>query len=506
MRTADGPGLLTAKAAALSSLTDILHQSPALHHCRIAVAAGSRDNGYSADIYAPLPPTRPFIAPPSPSQLREMPAETALPEATTVCVVGAGPSGMACALGLAARSIPVVLVDALEAGHNSSRAIGIQASALEALNATHPQLVTDLLSDGIPSKTFTTIDLAERELLRLRLYDLAQYTQFPFMLLLTQHKAERRMRAALSAAGVPIHWNTRVTSYTPSDAGHVVSFASGQTLTARYVVGADGHHSTIRFLAGIALLNPLTRQPSAPSPADPSFVVADVLLAEPIPPNLPRDRIQIMVGGGGMVLSAPLLSDSPNPRKKNFFRLYLGVGETPPSSPDLAYVQAILDTRGPGAVVKTEHGVVKVEELLHAARYRTRPALVEKMVQRAEGREAWTVLIGDAAHGNAPAGGQGMALGICDGAELAAAIHEHLTAPAGPGPDAMDVYAARRHAVAYQVVTLVEDIMQVEKGGMDWKSRARNNVIWAAGRVAPVNRLLAWKISGLGNKDIKGKV
>jgi glycine/D-amino acid oxidase-like deaminating enzyme len=54
-----------------------------------------------------------------------------LPSSTEVCIVGAGPSGLACALGLAARQIPFVIVDALEAGHNSSRAVLMQASALE---------------------------------------------------------------------------------------------------------------------------------------------------------------------------------------------------------------------------------------------------------------------------------------------------------------------------------------------------------------------------------------
>jgi 2-polyprenyl-6-methoxyphenol hydroxylase-like FAD-dependent oxidoreductase len=54
-----------------------------------------------------------------------------LPSSTEVCIVGAGPSGLACALGLAARNIPFVIVDALEGGHNSSRAVLMQANALE---------------------------------------------------------------------------------------------------------------------------------------------------------------------------------------------------------------------------------------------------------------------------------------------------------------------------------------------------------------------------------------
>ncbi|KAJ7501845.1 hypothetical protein B0H11DRAFT_1907762 [Mycena galericulata] len=59
----------------------------------------------------------------------------ALPSSTEVCIVGAGPSGLACALELAARNIPFVIVDALEGGHNGSRVVVMQASAFESKSA-----------------------------------------------------------------------------------------------------------------------------------------------------------------------------------------------------------------------------------------------------------------------------------------------------------------------------------------------------------------------------------
>ncbi|KAJ7486360.1 hypothetical protein B0H11DRAFT_2230820 [Mycena galericulata] len=59
----------------------------------------------------------------------------ALPSSTEVCIVGAGPSGLACALELAARNISFVIADALEGGHKGSCVVVMQAIALEALEA-----------------------------------------------------------------------------------------------------------------------------------------------------------------------------------------------------------------------------------------------------------------------------------------------------------------------------------------------------------------------------------
>jgi 2-polyprenyl-6-methoxyphenol hydroxylase-like FAD-dependent oxidoreductase len=55
-----------------------------------------------------------------------------LPRRTTVLIVGAGPCGMAAALSLHHQGIlDIVIVDAVLAGENSSRAMVIQAATLE---------------------------------------------------------------------------------------------------------------------------------------------------------------------------------------------------------------------------------------------------------------------------------------------------------------------------------------------------------------------------------------
>ncbi|KAJ7682486.1 FAD/NAD(P)-binding domain-containing protein [Mycena polygramma] len=429
-----------------------------------------------------------------------------LPSSIEVCIVGAGPSGLACALGLAARQIPFVIVDALEAGHNSSRAVLMQASALEALGALDPQLPADLVSAGIQSKTLTTIDLQERLVFRLRFEDIAAYTKYAFSLLIPQHEVERRMRDNVQRSGNSIHWRKRVTEVkeVADGAQYELGFESGEVLTARYVVAADGSKSFLRSYAGIRFIDPYTNKEAGPGKNDLSFVVADVLLRTPVPANVPRDGLQMMIGAGGVVLTAPMLDSSGG----NLFRLYLGVPGTPPHSPNAAYLQAILDARGPGSH-STLHAVPQIVKVLDASRYRTRPALADRYVQRAKGG-AYILLVGDAAHKHGPAGGQGMNMGICEGCELAQAIDEHRNAALAAGKESgsgtrhdsvqvMDAYATHRRAVAREVIDMVESMTEVEKGGPGWGPYLRTTALWIFFKVPYVNSVLAWKLSGLGH-------
>ncbi|KAJ6466668.1 FAD/NAD(P)-binding domain-containing protein [Mycena vitilis] len=426
-----------------------------------------------------------------------------LQSSTEVCIVGAGPSGLACAVGLAARGIPFVIVDALEVGHTSSRAVLIQASALEALEALDAQLPAELVSTGILSKTTTIIDPYERELFSLRFEDVAPETKYAFTLLIPQHEVERRLRENVQRSGNSIHWRKRVTEVKEVADGvqYELGFESGELLTARYVVAADGSKSFMRSFAGIQFLDPHTNKEAVSSENDSSFVVADVLLATPVPANVPRDRLQIMVGAGGVLLTAPLL-DSSDASAHNLYRLYLGVPGTPPRSPDAAYLQAILDARGPGSQSKL-HAVPQITKVLDSSRYRTRSALADRFVHRAIGG-AYILLVGDAAHKHGPAGGQGMNMGICDGCELAQAIDEHRkVALAGKthssGSTIMDAYSTRRRAVARKVIDMVDDMSKLENGGPGWGSSLRATLLWAVFKLPFVNRMVAWNLSGLGH-------
>ncbi|KAJ7682495.1 FAD/NAD(P)-binding domain-containing protein [Mycena polygramma] len=384
-----------------------------------------------------------------------------LPSSTEVCIVGAGPSGLACAVGLAARGIPFVIVDALEVGHTSSRAVLIQASALEFDTGPRSLRRSIACRIGVHWNPVQDVD-NHRQLCSLRFEDIAPYTKYAFSLLIPQHEVERRLRENVQRSGHSIHWRKRVTQVkeVADGAQYELGFESGEVLTARYVVAADGSKSFMRSFAGIQFLDPYTNKEAISGENDSSFVVADVLFAKPVPANVPRDRLLVMVGAGGVLLTAPLL-DTSGGAADNLYRLYLGVPGTPLRSRDAAYLQAILDARGLGSH-STLHAVPQIVKVLDASRYRTRAALADRP-STSTATPPFKLLLG-----------------------------KRTTS-------AVAAWMPTRPVVARKVVDSVVEMGKFENGVPGWGSYLRGTFLWMAFKLPFVNRMAAWNLSGLGH-------
>lgn len=73
-------------------------------------------------------------------------------------------------------------------------------------------------------------------------------TNFPYYLLVPQHITEEILAKKLKELGIPIFCPYKAVGMreTPKDSRAVdVSFENGQSITAQYVVGADGARSTV---------------------------------------------------------------------------------------------------------------------------------------------------------------------------------------------------------------------------------------------------------------------
>lgn len=152
-----------------------------------------------------------------------------------------------------------------------------------------------------------------------------------------------------------------------------------------------------------------------------------------------------------------------------------------PQQPDIAFIQQLLDTRGPVAQRAIVH------EVVWGSRFRIHHRVADTY------RAGRVLLAGDAAHVHSPAGGQGMNAGIADAVALAESLGAVLD---GGSPDLLDTYTATRRPVAQQVVALADRLTRLATINRRLRP-IRNLVLGLLASIPAVRRNLAWRLSGL---------
>ena len=178
-------------------------------------------------------------------------------------VVGAGPVGMVVALGLAARGVPVTVLEALDAVSFGSRAIGISRHSLEvAERLEFAEQIEKVALPWLGGRTF----FRDQEVLNFRM-PMGEHDARAPMVNIGQTQLEQIIVDRLESEPlVSLLWQVEVTGYAVSGstagdsagAGPVVTLdvqtADGpRTLRASWVVAADGGRSRMRELAGLTL-------------------------------------------------------------------------------------------------------------------------------------------------------------------------------------------------------------------------------------------------------------
>ncbi|WP_237569446.1 FAD-dependent oxidoreductase [Mycolicibacterium lacusdiani] len=370
---------------------------------------------------------------------------------TDVLVVGAGPTGLALTAALLRHGVRVVLVDKQAEGANTSRAAGINARTLEVLEGI--DVTRRLLKEGIEAPRFTIRDGA-KTLLTVDFSGLI--TAYPFTLLAPQSTTERLLLDRVRELGGDVHRAKTLASLTQDTDGVTATFANGETVRARYVVGADGMHSTVREQADIGFRGGCYEH---------SFVLADVRLTG----DAPTDEVRLFWAAEGLTVVAPLPDGS--------FRIVAPVDDAP-EQPSRAFIQTLLDARGPGGLAVTD--------VTWGSRFRIHHRVADAY------RARRILLAGDAAHVHSPAGGQGMNLGIQDAVVLADA----LAAAVSGDPALLDRYDTTRHPIAHQVVELTDRLTRLATLPRPLRP-LRNVVLGIVGRIPAAQRALASRLSGL---------
>ncbi|CRZ15761.1 FAD-dependent oxidoreductase [Mycolicibacterium neworleansense] len=376
---------------------------------------------------------------------------------TDVLIVGAGPVGLTAAIVLTQAGHDVTVVDRQAEGTNTSRAAVVHPHTLELLEPY--DVVDELVARGVHTPTFAIRDRDDL-LIAVPFSDLP--TRYPYTLMISQADTEAFLLNRLEQLGGKVLRPATVTEIRQTGDHATATFADGQQIRARYVIGADGMHSTVREHAGIAFSGGTYGE---------AFTLADVRLSG----GVPADEVILYFSPAGLVVVAPL--------PDGMYRIVATVDEAP-QHPDIAFVQSLLDERGPAA----EPAVV--EEVVWGSRFRVHHRVADAF------RDNRILLAGDAAHVHSPAGGQGMNLGIEDAVLLGQCLSDVLR---GADDGLLDEYAVNRRRTAHGVVSMTSRLTELATASAR-RRPIRNRVMRLAGKLPAVRRSLAWRLSGLNRR------
>lgn len=372
---------------------------------------------------------------------------------TGVLIVGAGPTGLTVAISLLSQGRDVTVVDKLEEGTNTSRAAVVYPGTLEGLDTYG--VAEPLVAKGIRAPRFTIRD-RDRVLTPVPFDTLP--TAFPFTLLVSQAVTEALLLQRFRQLGGKVLRPQTVTGLQQDNSGVTVSFANGERIRSSIVVGADGVHSVVREQAQIS---------SGRNDSGASYSLADVHLSG----GVPDDELVVYFSSAGHLVVLPLPG--------GIHRLVAHVTEAP-EKPDVAFLQRLIDTRGP----QRERAVI--HDVVWGSRFLTRHSLVDRY------RSGRIVLAGDAAHEHSPLGGQGMNLGINDAIALGQTLSKMRD---GMSLDLLDSYDAIQRPIAKRVISITSWLTKIATIP-EPISLIRNLLV---GALSPmIRQRLAWRLSQLG--------
>ena len=361
---------------------------------------------------------------------------------TPLMIVGAGPTGLAAALFLSRRGVPVRIIDAATEPTTTSKALLVNPRSLELLREYG--VAARIIAEGYEVMGMT-MHRGGREVVSI---DLQRELKSQLPVGLAQARTEALLTEALQAKGVQVERDVSLQAL-QQDAQQVTltlqqADGSTQTVQAPLVFGADGARSTVRHALGVDFVGTALPEP---------WQLWDLRLRT----SLDRQRAHIGLQPDGFVFLMHL--------QAGVWRV-IGNGADP-----LAQL--------PGDCVP---GEVQWQSQFHIAH-----RLADKFCV---GRVA---LGGDAAHIHSPLGARGMNLGIEDAWVFADCAADAM----GGMLERMHEYAELRQPVDRQVVHRVAALTRLMRGRPASLRWLRDTLVPQVIKLAPVRRRILQTMAGL---------
>jgi 2-polyprenyl-6-methoxyphenol hydroxylase-like FAD-dependent oxidoreductase len=164
-----------------------------------------------------------------------------------VLIVGAGPVGLAAALFLTRRGVPVRIIDAASGPSRTSKALGVNPRTLELLEGTG---VTAAIEAEAQAMHALRLHRLGRPLATLTI-DWAALGTDHRMVILPQARTEALLTEALAALGVAPERGLGLTGLSQSAGAVTARLTDGSEVAAPLLFAADGAHSVVRKALGL---------------------------------------------------------------------------------------------------------------------------------------------------------------------------------------------------------------------------------------------------------------
>jgi 3-(3-hydroxy-phenyl)propionate hydroxylase len=337
-----------------------------------------------------------------------------------VLIAGAGPVGLMLADLLTAEGLAVLVVERAAELPTDLRASSFHPATLDLLATVG--LADGLVAQGLRCHHWQVRMHPSGERAVFPVDAIADETGFPFRLQCEQKHLSAALLARIEARrpGTVCFGSTLEDLHQDPDriSARLAGPDGPEILHARFLVGADGGHSTVRTCLGI----PFEGE---------TYPEITLVVTTPFPFEEHIEGLSLVTSCWTPTGNMTFL------RLPGFWRLALTV-------PDGVSPEAMAGTGQVDDALQALLPQPRPYPIFAAWPYRVRERLAERFV---EGRVA---LAGDAAHVNSPAGGLGLNAGLHDAFELAAALRAILRD--GAPPERLDLYARRRRAVVAEAV------------------------------------------------------